>query len=228
VRARGPDAAALAWEQEQWFAARQFEHTPLAQIHLSGVPREVPLFETLRPSELPTGRGDESAAAPKPHYFGMTNYPLALMVRPDKELWVRLMYAHPRFEPQAIGRLLGHFRRLLEAITENPERRLADIPMLTEGERRQLAGWNETSSDYPRNATIHSLREQGASRARCRRGQLPRRSTYDALNGGQINRASAGELGVVPETRVASLSSPGRLCHWHTRHLESRRRLRAA
>ena len=214
VRARvAPDVPLLPWLKElqgQQFAARQFEHTPLAQIHSwSGVPREVPLFETLVAFQnFPTAPHAETngGGALKPHCFGMTNYPLALMVWPDKELWVRLMYAHPRFEPQTIGRLLGHFRRLLEAIAENPERRLADIPMLTEGERRQLAGWNETSSDYPRDATIHQIFEEQA-RATPQATAVTfegERLSYDQLN----RRASRlarrlRRAGLVPETAVA-------------------------
>ena len=213
VRAKvSPEVSLPLWLKElqrHQFAVRQFEHTPLAQIHAwSEVSREGPLFETLMAFEnFPSATGTQTnGSALKPHYFGKTNFPIALMIWPSEELWVKLMYSHPRFEPQAIDRLLGHFKRLLESIAKDSGRRLADIPMLTEGERSQLAEWNDTESSYPRDATIHQLFEEQA-RATPQATAVSfegERLSYDQLNRRARRLAHRlRRMAVGPETPVA-------------------------
>ncbi len=59
-----------------------------------------------------------------------------------------------------IRRLLGHYRCLLQGIVANPDSRLRDLPLLSEGERAQvLNGWNQTSREYPRDRCVHELFE---------------------------------------------------------------------
>jgi amino acid adenylation domain-containing protein/non-ribosomal peptide synthase protein (TIGR01720 family) len=67
------------------------------------------------------------------------------------------------FDAETIGRMIGHYRRLLEAVVADPDQPLSAIDILTEGERRQLlVGWNETAADYPRTACLHELFEEQA------------------------------------------------------------------
>jgi len=62
------------------------------------------------------------------------------------------------FEPEMIGRLIQHWRTLLEGAAADPNRAISKLPLLTASERSQiLADWNRTEADYPRNATIHEL-----------------------------------------------------------------------
>jgi len=69
-------------------------------------------------------------------------------------------YSTDLFEAATITRLLGHFQNLLEAIAADPNRRLSDLPRLTEAEREQLlVEWNQTRTDYPKDAGIHQLFE---------------------------------------------------------------------
>jgi amino acid adenylation domain-containing protein len=49
-----------------------------------------------------------------------------------------LQYNTDLFEQATIRRMAGHFRTLLEGIVDDPGRRLADLPLLTEAEQRQL------------------------------------------------------------------------------------------
>src|SRR4029077_1396804 len=60
------------------------------------------------------------------------------------------------FEPEMIGRLIQHWRTLLEAAAADPHRAVSKLPLLTARERSQiLVDWNRTEADYPRNASIH-------------------------------------------------------------------------
>jgi amino acid adenylation domain-containing protein len=70
------------------------------------------------------------------------------------------------FNADTIDRMVGHFRTLLEGITAHSEARIADIPLLTVGERRQLlAEWNDTETLYPQERCIHELFEGQVERA---------------------------------------------------------------
>jgi amino acid adenylation domain-containing protein len=74
-------------------------------------------------------------------------------------------YATDLFERGTVERLIGHLRTLLEAVAAAPDRRLAELPLLTEPERRQvLVDWNRTEADYPRDRCLHELVAEQAAR----------------------------------------------------------------
>src|SRR5262249_43030268 len=80
---------------------------------------------------------------------------------------------------------LDHFEVLLEGIAADPSRRLSELPLLTEPERRRLlVDWNATDTDFPRDTCAHHLFEAQARRTpdapavRFGKGQL----TYRELN----------------------------------------------
>lgn len=87
------------------------------------------------------------------------------------------------YDSTTVTRLLGHFRTLLEAMIAHPDRRISELPLLTEDERRQLVEWNRTKVVGPP-ACLHELFEAQATRtpdaaaALCHGGRL----TYDQLN----------------------------------------------
>ena len=121
-------------------------------------------------------------------------------------LRVAMEYCTDLFDAGTIGRLLGHFRTLLDGIAGDPDRRLSELPLLTEPERHQvLAEWNATTTDYPRDATIGDRFRSQAARtpdavAVIGEGE---RLTYRELDA-RSNRLARylGSRGVGPETRV--------------------------
>ena len=71
-----------------------------------------------------------------------------------------LEYSTDLFDTATITRMQGHYRTLLESVVADPDRRISQIPMLTQAERQQfLVDWNETRADYPADACIHQLFE---------------------------------------------------------------------
>src|SRR5207247_7599226 len=50
----------------------------------------------------------------------------------------------------------------LEGVVADPELRLSRLPLLTAGEREQLARWNATEGEYASGLCIHELFEQQA------------------------------------------------------------------
>ena len=80
-------------------------------------------------------------------------------------LHATLEYDTDLFEAATIERVLGHYRTLLEGVVADPDRGLADLPLLTGGERqRLLVEWNRTDTDYPRDRSVHQLFETQVER----------------------------------------------------------------
>ncbi|MEG4228700.1 amino acid adenylation domain-containing protein [Microcoleus sp. N9_B2] len=77
----------------------------------------------------------------------------------------RFEYSTDLFNADTIDRMVGHFQTLLEAIVANPEQKIAELPILTEFERQQLVAWNDTATDYPKDACIHQLFEEQVERS---------------------------------------------------------------
>jgi amino acid adenylation domain-containing protein len=54
------------------------------------------------------------------------------------------------FEEATIGRMMDHFKVLLESIASHPDRRVSELSFLSPAERRQaLTEWNATTRPYP-------------------------------------------------------------------------------
>ncbi|HEY4575564.1 MAG TPA: AMP-binding protein, partial [Thermoanaerobaculia bacterium] len=68
------------------------------------------------------------------------------------------------FDQGTVARLIDHYTRVLAAVVADPRLRLSALPLLSEGERRQvLAGWNATQAEFP-TATLHGWIEEQARR----------------------------------------------------------------
>jgi non-ribosomal peptide synthetase component F len=62
------------------------------------------------------------------------------MFEGDEALTARLDYNADLFEAATIARMLRNFRTLLESVVADPERRLSELPPLTEAERPTAGG----------------------------------------------------------------------------------------
>lgn len=106
--------------------------------------------------------------------------------------WIE--YATDLFKAESITRLRGHFQTLLEEITRDPDQRITMLPMLTEGETRQMQEWNDTHRKYPTELCVHELFERQRARTPGAAAVAfeGRRLTYQELDD-QANQL-AGEL----------------------------------
>lgn len=160
------------------------QNSPLPQMQLPGIHVET--------SEMP---GDAAK-------FDLT----LVMTEAEDGLAATIEYSTGLFRPQTIQRMLGHLRSLLEGMVADPFQSASEIPMLTSSERRQqLETWNNTSSKYPRESSVHRVFEVQAR-------EVPnnvalvcggRTVTYEELNA-HANRISNDlrRLGVGPEARI--------------------------
>ncbi|HEX8472817.1 MAG TPA: non-ribosomal peptide synthase/polyketide synthase [Pyrinomonadaceae bacterium] len=124
----------------------------------------------------------------------------------DNDIRVLFEYNTDIFEEETIKRLMGHFRRLLEAVVVDAGQRIEELPMLTPDEEQQLlVVWNETDAEYPLDNCVHQLFEaQAMNRPEgvavvFEDGQL----SYGELNARANQLAHHLQtLGVGPEVRV--------------------------
>ncbi|HWE34976.1 MAG TPA: amino acid adenylation domain-containing protein, partial [Isosphaeraceae bacterium] len=146
--------------QSRQAEARNHEHTPLVRIRAaSELPPGRALFESLLVVEnvpvdpaLLGHAGGLGVDAEGVRVVQRTNYPLAMIVEPAREVVVRAIFDANRFSGAAIDRLLGHLRTILAGMAADPDARLADLPMLTPAERRQLERWSDQGPRRPRSA----------------------------------------------------------------------------
>jgi amino acid adenylation domain-containing protein len=134
---------------------RSLSHSALLQVMftLQNAPAPIPRLARL---EVETELVDRRVA----------KFDLSLFLRNDVEgLRALLEYHTDLFDAGTIVRLLGHFQTLLEGIVTDPDRRLSELPLLTEAERYQaMVEWNATDADLPRETTVHGLFEAQAAR----------------------------------------------------------------
>ncbi|HKV12979.1 MAG TPA: amino acid adenylation domain-containing protein, partial [Thermoanaerobaculia bacterium] len=117
-------------------------------------------------------------------------------------------YAADLFDAATIDRLADHLGRLLEGIATDPDRSVADLPLLSAEEQAQLVAWNKTAAPVPADLLVHDLFVQQAERtpdaiAVAVAGRPEERLTYAELRE-RSGRVAAGlrALGVSPGTIV--------------------------
>jgi amino acid adenylation domain-containing protein len=115
----------------------------------------------------------EEAAAPgltlRPHldvYHGVSRFDLTLSAtETGGGLLGYLEFKTDLLEAATAARWLGHLGTLLAAAAAEPERRLSELPVLSDAERRQLLDdWNDTATEVPA-ACVHRLIAERAARS---------------------------------------------------------------
>ncbi|HEX8782811.1 MAG TPA: amino acid adenylation domain-containing protein, partial [Steroidobacteraceae bacterium] len=134
---------------------RSLSHNPLFQVlfSLQNAPRQAFELQGLQLQPL------EVAGS-------TAKFDLSLfLVETAEGLRGRMEYNTDLFDEATIARMLEHYRVLLAGAVANPALPVAQLPMLSESERRQiLQEWNATESDYPRQLCLHELFERQVER----------------------------------------------------------------
>ncbi len=69
------------------------------------------------------------------------------------------------FDATTIARMQEHFQVLLQGIVDQPNQLLAELPLMTPEERRQVAAWNNTRVSYTDTRCLHELFDEQVVRA---------------------------------------------------------------
>ncbi|HEY0470831.1 MAG TPA: amino acid adenylation domain-containing protein, partial [Kribbella sp.] len=81
--------------------------------------------------------------------------------RGEDSLSLAIEYNTDLFDPATIDRMAAQLQLLLEEIAANPDRRLGELPLLTDAERRRVLGeWNETDHEVPPGTVASLFSEQ--------------------------------------------------------------------
>lgn len=118
----------------------------------------------------------------------------------------KFKYNSDLFDETTIARLSEHFQQLLRGIAEAPARRLSELPLLTEQERRHiLEEWSGSAETPPATTCLHRIFESQAARRPDAAALVfgEQRLTYGELNAraNQLARYLQAE-GVGPESVV--------------------------
>ncbi|WP_411810134.1 bacitracin non-ribosomal peptide synthetase BacC [Bacillus paralicheniformis] len=139
-----------------------------------------------------------------------SNYSFSMSVTPGEELTLVLTYDGNVYDRDIINNIEGHIKRVAEQVTANENRKIAEIDMLAEEERKTLLyEFNRTNADYPRNKTIHQLFEEQAERTPGHTAVVfeKEKLSYKALN--ERSNQLAGllrEKGVKPDMIVGVMA----------------------
>ena len=124
-----------------------------------------------------------------------------------ERLSARLEYASDLFDAASIMRWAGHLQVLLAGMAAQPDRRVDELPLLRDDERRQLlVDFNPGPHVYPEHELIHRMFE---ARAQARPDACALVFEGRTTSYGQLNRAAnriahrLGALGVDVDDRVA-------------------------
>jgi amino acid adenylation domain-containing protein len=160
------------------------QNAPMQALQLSGL--------TLSPLEVETGTAK----------FDLT----LELVEGSEGFAGGIEYNTDLFDTVSIDRMVGHFQTLLQGIVANPEQRIAELPLLSEGERHQLlVEWNATEVEYPRDKCLHELFEEQVERTPDGVALVfeGKQLTYRELNGRANQLAHyLRKMGVGPEVLV--------------------------
>jgi amino acid adenylation domain-containing protein len=182
---------------EELHPNRRANRLPLAQVAfvLQNTPAQLPQLPGLEVTQVPS-------------WTRTAKFDLTLCVDETAEgLVAALEYNTALFAPATAVRLLESFHVLLEAIVAAPERRIADLPLLSPGASEQLLRqWNDTARPYPRDATVHALFERRVQLAPSAPAVIFEEQvlTYQELNA-RANRLAhrLRRLGIGPDKLVA-------------------------
>ncbi len=167
-----PFAALLATVQKLFLDAHEHQHCTLGsllqKLNLPRDPSRMPLasvtFNVERLGRKLKFSGLETELAANPHSF--TNFDLSLNVTDiGGVLRLDCRYNSDLFTQSTIQRWLGHFQTLLEGIVADSQQQVAELSLLSAGERRQiLVERNDTQADHPRGQCVHELFEEQVAR----------------------------------------------------------------
>jgi amino acid adenylation domain-containing protein len=181
---------------EELHPERSLSHHPLFQVmftadHVS-VPETAPEGLTLNLA----GTIDETAK------FDLT----LSLTESEQGLSGAVEYNTDLFDAATIARMSNHFRRLLEAIIDNPDLPVSRLRLLADDEQRQLlVEWNDTAAPYPADLCVHQLFQAQAARTPESLAVISddEQLTYAELDAQSDELARyLRELGVAPEVAV--------------------------
>jgi len=126
-----------------------------------------PLFDVMfayqnmftAPAGVSSPEGDELLLTPYPFKIKTSKFDLTLNAAEDEEkLLMSFEYSTQLFSEQKILRFIDYFLQITTVVTQDYDRKIAQIEMISEEEKRRLLiDFNDTDAEYPSHKTIMQL-----------------------------------------------------------------------
>ncbi|MCR3761893.1 amino acid adenylation domain-containing protein, partial [Clostridium felsineum] len=128
----------------------------------------------------------------------------------DNEVVIGLEYCSDLFKEESAERILEHYERILDQITENVEIKISEIEAVTAEERNLILNtFNDTKVEYPKDKTVVDLFEEQVEKTPDNTALVfeDKQLTYTELNR-KVNQLARKlrELGVKPDDFVAIMA----------------------
>src|SRR5437660_6151148 len=79
-----------------------------------------------------------------------TNYALTATVLPGEQVELEVSYQEQALEAELVSSMLALWQQVLQAMVQQPEQAVADLPLLTEAQQEVLLRqWNGTEQSSP-------------------------------------------------------------------------------
>jgi amino acid adenylation domain-containing protein len=189
---------------------REPGHSPFFNVlfNFQTPQRSNDLLELFLPSEPPstvTTAGLRFEPYLMPQQEGQFDLSLEV-IELDGKLRGNFKYRSDLFDATTIERMTGHWSQLIDAVLADPDAQIASLPLLTDGERRQLVEeWNDTALPVVGPLTLHGQFEAYAATTPDALAVVDARAslTYGELNQLATNVAShLRQRGAGPGARV--------------------------
>ena len=141
----------------------------VAELQPERVPGRNPFFQVMLVVEESAWRHLDLLGlrcTPLPVHNGTAKFDFSLYVIDHPEGFrLALEYNSDLFDAETIGRLLEHYKNLLQGVVADSDCRVFDLPLLSSAERKHvLLKWNNTRGDYPHVSCAHRLFEAQVDR----------------------------------------------------------------
>ncbi|HEY0738980.1 MAG TPA: condensation domain-containing protein, partial [Herpetosiphonaceae bacterium] len=155
----------LAQTRETTLDAYAHQNVPFEQLvevlRPERDPSRPPLFQVmfaLQPQPTEVQKLPDLTITPLPPESGASKFDLMLgMTASSRGLRATIEYNTDLFDRETIQRMVRQFTVLIESIVAAPERRIAELPILTLDEQRDLAEWNAVTVADPADTCVHDL-----------------------------------------------------------------------
>ena len=203
---------------------RSLSHAPLFQVILALNNPSVEKLELPQLELQAVGGGDRATAK-----FDMT----VVLSSRERGIGGTIIYNRDLFGARKMAQFAGHFRRVVESISQDPSQKLWQVEMLSESERYQLlVSWNDTGVE---SVEPQVLPELFATVAEQYRDAVALSFQDEQLSYAELDRRSnqvahwLRQLGVGPEVLVGLFTERSlEMVIGHVRGAEGWRRLSAA
>ncbi|HLV68496.1 MAG TPA: amino acid adenylation domain-containing protein [Polyangiaceae bacterium] len=150
------------------------EHTPFDELVQTLQPsresNRTPLYQVLFSYQDTTGRAARIAELEveyRTHFPGWAGTDISFWLEDHGErLQITVEVLSDVFDPETAARFGASLRRILEAVAENPDAALEDVPVIAlEDEQRLFYAFNDTQAAWEQTALVHRLFERQVDRS---------------------------------------------------------------